>query len=56
LNAALNNATKNPKLKEILESRGADVYQGTPEDFTNFIKAEIAKFAPVIRRAGVVVE
>jgi tripartite-type tricarboxylate transporter receptor subunit TctC len=56
LNTALNNATKNPKLREILESRGAEVYQGTPEDFTNFIKAEIAKFAPVIKRTGVQVE
>lgn len=56
LNTALNNATKNPKLREILESRGAVVYQGTPEDFTNFIKAEIAKFAPVIKRTGVQVE
>ena len=56
LNTALNNATKNPKLREILESRGAEVVQGTPEDFTNFIKAEIAKFAPVIKRAGVQVE
>jgi tripartite-type tricarboxylate transporter receptor subunit TctC len=56
LNTALNNATKNPKLREILESRGADIYQGTPEDFTNFIKAEIAKFAPVIKRTGVQVE
>jgi tripartite-type tricarboxylate transporter receptor subunit TctC len=56
LNTALNNATKTPKLKEILESRGADVYQGTPEDFTNFIKSEIAKFAPVIKRTGVQVE
>jgi tripartite-type tricarboxylate transporter receptor subunit TctC len=56
LNTALNNATRNSKLREILESRGADVYQGTPEDFTDFIKAEIAKFAPVIKRTGVQVE
>ena len=56
LNTALNNATKNPKLREILESRGSVVVQGTPEDFTNFIKAETAKFAPVIKRAGVVIE
>lgn len=56
LNTALNNATRNPKLREILESRGADLVQGTPEDFTNFIKAEIAKFAPVIQRTGVQVE
>jgi tripartite-type tricarboxylate transporter receptor subunit TctC len=56
LNTALNNATRTPKLREILESRGAVVVQGTPEDFTNFIKAEIAKFAPVIKRTGVQVE
>jgi tripartite-type tricarboxylate transporter receptor subunit TctC len=56
LNTALNNATRNPKLREILESRGSVVVQGTPEDFLNFIKAETAKFAPVIKRAGVVVE
>ena len=56
LNAALNNASKSPKLREILESRGADVVQGSPEDFVNFVKAETAKFAPVIKRAGVVVE
>ncbi len=56
LNAALNKATQDPKLREILESRGSVVVQGTPEEFTNFIKAETAKFAPVIKRAGVVVE
>jgi tripartite-type tricarboxylate transporter receptor subunit TctC len=56
LNAALNNASKSPKLREILESRGADVVQGTPEDFLNFVKNEIAKFAPVIKRTGVQVE
>ena len=56
LNSALNNATRNPKLREILESRGADVVQGTPEDFLDFVKAEIAKFAPVIKRTGVQVE
>jgi tripartite-type tricarboxylate transporter receptor subunit TctC len=56
LNTALNNATRTPKLREILESRGAVVVQGTPEDFTNFIKAETAKFAPVIKRTGVQVE
>jgi tripartite-type tricarboxylate transporter receptor subunit TctC len=56
LNAALNNATRDPKLREILESRGSTVVQGTPEDFLNFVKAEIAKFAPVIKRTGVQVE
>ena len=56
LNTALNNASRTPKLREILEGRGAEVVQGTPEEFTNFIKAEAAKFAPVIKRTGVQVE
>ncbi|HLX79749.1 MAG TPA: tripartite tricarboxylate transporter substrate binding protein [Burkholderiales bacterium] len=56
LNAALNNATRDPRLREILESRGSTVVQGTPEEFLNFVKAETAKFAPVIKRAGVTVE
>jgi tripartite-type tricarboxylate transporter receptor subunit TctC len=56
LNTALNNASKTPRLREILESRGADVVQGSPEDFLNFVKNEIAKFAPVIKRTGVQVE
>jgi tripartite-type tricarboxylate transporter receptor subunit TctC len=56
LNAALNKSTRDPKLRAILEGRGATIVEGTPEDFLNFIKAETAKFAPVIKRAGVVVE
>ena len=56
LNTALNRATRNPKLRETLESSGSTVVEGTPEDFLNFVKAETAKFAPVIKRAGVVVE
>jgi tripartite-type tricarboxylate transporter receptor subunit TctC len=56
LNAALNKSSREPKLREVLESRGATVVEGTPEDFLNFIKAETAKFAPVIKRAGVVIE
>ena len=56
LNAALNKASRDPKLREALESRGATMIEGTPDDFLNFIKRETAKFAPVIKRAGVVVE
>ena len=56
LNAALNKSTRDPKLRAILEGSGATIVEGTPEDFLNFIKAETAKFAPVIKRAGVVVE
>ena len=55
LNTALNNATRTPKLREILESRGADVVQGTPEDFTQLRQGrdrEVRAGDQAHRRAG----
>jgi len=56
LNQALNRASQDPRVRETLESRGATIVQGSPEDFLDFVKAETAKFAPVVKRAGVVVD
>ena len=56
LNEALNRASQDPKVRETLEARGATLVQGSPDDFLKFVKAEIAKFAPVVKRAGVVVD
>jgi tripartite-type tricarboxylate transporter receptor subunit TctC len=56
LNQALNNTTRDPQVNEALAGRGATVIQGTPEDFYNFVKAEIEKWGPVVKRAGVVAE
>ncbi len=56
LNAALNRATSEAKTREQLESRGATVIQGTPEAFRSFVTAEVAKWAPIVKRAGVVAE
>ena len=56
LNQALNRATEEPKTREQLESRGATVIQGTPEAFRAFVQAEVTKWAPIVKRAGVVAE
>jgi tripartite-type tricarboxylate transporter receptor subunit TctC len=56
LNEALNRASQDPKVRETLEARGATIVQGSPDDFLKFVKAEIAKFAPIVKRAGVVVD
>jgi len=56
LNQALNRTTQDPQVNESLVSRGATVIQGTPEDFYNFVKAEVEKWGPVVKRAGVVPE
>lgn len=56
LNSALNRATAEAKTREQLESRGATVIQGTPEAFRAFVVAEVAKWTPIVKRAGVVAE
>ena len=43
-------------MHEALVSRGATVMQGTPEDFYNFVKGEIEKWGPIVKRAGVIAE
>jgi len=53
INQALNKATQDPKVAEALESRGATVFRGTPEDFQKFVADEIEKWAPVVKRSGV---
>ena len=53
LNQALNNSTRDARVREALESRGATIVQHTPEDATAFVKNEIDKWGPVVKRAGV---
>lgn len=54
LNQALNSSTRDAKVREALESRGATIVQHTPEDATAFVRNEIEKWGPVVKRAGVV--
>jgi tripartite-type tricarboxylate transporter receptor subunit TctC len=54
LNQALNSSTEDPKLREALESRGATIVRHTPEEALAFVKNEVEKWAPVVKRAGVV--
>lgn len=56
LNAALNKVTAQGEVRDQLVSRGAEVLQGTPEQFQAFVKAETDKWGPVIRRAGIVAD
>ena len=56
LNQALNRSTLDAKVHEQLSGRGATVIQGSPEDFLAFVKAEIEKWGPVVKRAGIVAD
>jgi tripartite-type tricarboxylate transporter receptor subunit TctC len=42
-----------PDVKERLVNAGIDPAGGTPEDFARFIRAELDKWGPVVKAAGV---
>ena len=56
VNEAQNRATASAEVRKTMEDRGAELYQGTPEQFHAFVKAEIDKWGPVVKRAGVTAE
>ena len=56
VNQALNRATQSAEVRDRLQERGADLFQGTPEQLHGFVKAEIDKWGPVVKRAGVTVD
>ena len=56
LNEVLNKTTQDPQVKQALESNGATVIQGTPEGFRDYVKAQTVMWAPVVKRANIVVE
>ncbi len=53
LNSEIVRALNAPDLRERLTSQGADPVGNTPEQFTVFVQNEIAKWAKVIRAAGI---
>ena len=53
LNRIATEAMRDPAVKEKLASQGAELVGDTPEHFRSFIAAEIAKWAKVIKDAGI---
>ena len=56
VNAAINRAMTRPEMKDKLLSQGADALTGTPADLAALVQRELAKFAKIIKDAGVRVE
>jgi tripartite-type tricarboxylate transporter receptor subunit TctC len=45
-----------PEVRAQVERQGAEVVGSSPEDFARFVRAEIARWGEVVRRAGIKVE
>jgi tripartite-type tricarboxylate transporter receptor subunit TctC len=52
LNAEINKVLQQPDTRERLAAQGADAAGGTPQQFGDFIRAEIPKWAKVIQESG----
>ena len=53
LNAEINKALLAPDFRERLAANGAEPAGGTPEQFARLIERETAKYAAVVKRAGI---
>lgn len=52
LNAAVLRIMRSPDIQSRLPAEGARFAPNTPEQFAAFVKAEIAKWAPVVKASG----
>jgi len=53
LNGEIGKALNNPEVRERLQAQGAEPMPGAPEAFAAFMQEELAKWAPVVKQAGV---
>ena len=56
LNAGIGAALKHPEVEKKLINPGAELDPGTPQAFRAFLEADMARWAKVIRQAGIQVE
>ena len=53
LNAAANEALKDPQLRDIMLSQGNEIGGGSPAEFATLIKSESAKWSTVVKTANI---
>lgn len=53
LNAEIHKAMAGPDMKKALEANGAVPTVNTPDEFTDFIRSETARYAKIIKSAGI---
>jgi tripartite-type tricarboxylate transporter receptor subunit TctC len=53
LNSEVTKILESPDVRQRLQAQGAEAMPGTPEAFASFMQEEMAKWAPVVKQAGV---
>jgi len=53
LNAELIKALRSPDIRERLSGLGMEAVGGTPEQYSSHIKDEVAKYARIVKAAGI---
>ena len=56
LNREVTGILKSPDVRDRLASMGATVVAGTPQEFSRWMSAEVAKWAPIVKRAQIELE
>jgi tripartite-type tricarboxylate transporter receptor subunit TctC len=56
LNSQLISVLNNPEIKAQLNSRGFDVLTTTPNQTAEYIKSEVTKWTPIVKKSGVTAE
>lgn len=56
LSAAVIKAAHSSAVTGVVAQQGGDVVASTPQEFADFIQAERARYAPIVREAGMMVE
>jgi len=56
LNAEINKVLKDPKVREQIEKEGGEVIGGTPQQFAELMKAELAAWSAVVKASGAKVD
>lgn len=52
LNSQLVGVLNNPEIKSQLNSKGFDVISSSPEQLGGYIKSEVSKWAPIVKKSG----
>jgi tripartite-type tricarboxylate transporter receptor subunit TctC len=52
LNEALNRAAQSPDVRERLEAQALEPVGGTPQEFAEYVTAEVAKWGKIVQETG----